>query len=85
VNAIATTSRGEAYQPTFLPFLATYHGRFQLDPVRVLPRQLLRFQPLTFHAIRGFHQGVQGVRYAHCAHTNHPDHLVKSSSGFDYP
>jgi hypothetical protein len=36
------------YQPTSLPFLATYHCRFQLDPVRVLPRQLLQFETLTF-------------------------------------
>lgn len=80
VNPIATTSRAEACQPTSLPFLATYHGRLQLDPVRVLLRQLLRFQTLTFRAIRGLHQGVRGVRSAHCAHTTHPDHPVKSSS-----
>jgi hypothetical protein len=36
VNPIATTSRAEAYQPTSLPFLATYHGRFRtIDRVRV--------------------------------------------------
>jgi hypothetical protein len=83
VNPIATTSCAEACQPTFLPSLATYHGLFQLDPVRVLPRQLLRFQTLTFRVIQGFHQGVRGVRSAHCAHTTYPNHPVKLSSGSD--
>jgi hypothetical protein len=31
VNPIATTSRAEAYQPTSLPFLATYHGRVRVE------------------------------------------------------
>lgn len=83
LNAIATTSSVEASRPTFRPLRATCHDHFQLDPVRVLLRPLLRFQTLTFRAIRGFHQGVRGVRSAHCAHTTRPDHPVKSSSGSD--
>ena len=77
---IATTSFDGVYQPTFLPFLAIYRGRFQLDPAPALRRQLLRFQTLIFRVIRGFHQGVRGVRSAHCAHTTRLDHPVKSSS-----
>ena len=64
-----TTSRAEVYRPTFLPFPATYHGRFQLDFVRVLRRLPLRFQTTAFHVILDLLQGVRETCFL-CARTH---------------